>query len=98
MIIKKSLKTRPVTKVVFELEGIEAERVAVIGEFSDWQPIDLSRSKSGKWKVETEVQPGKAYEFRYVAWANGQPNFFNDEAADALVPNSFGSQNAVLNA
>lgn len=97
MIKKARLKSRPVCKLTFELAtDVQADDLHLIADFTDWQPIPFSRLKSGKWKLQQEVTPGREYQFRYRINRDGHTHYENDEQADRLVPNSFGTLNAVV--
>ncbi|MEN9534085.1 MAG: hypothetical protein RIQ83_3309, partial [Pseudomonadota bacterium] len=51
---KQFLKSRPEVKVTFAVEKVaagEAEQVLLLGEFSQWQPIELKRMKSGEFRT-----------------------------------------------
>lgn len=55
---KQFLKSRPEVKVTFAVEreaAGEAEQVLLLGEFSQWQPIELKRMKNGG--VQGDTQP-----------------------------------------
>jgi 1,4-alpha-glucan branching enzyme len=72
---------------------IEAEQVAVCGEFNDWNGLPMKRVKSGEWRASVTLDPGRGYRFRYlvdgVRWEN-------DWAADAYETNAFGSDDSVV--
>ncbi len=60
---KQFLKSRPEVKVTFAVEkeaAGEAEQVLLLGEFSQWQPIELKRMKrlsprlSSSWRRPAE--------------------------------------------
>ena len=98
MITKQTLKSRPVTKVTFELAPeYEADSVALVSNANEWEPMPFTRLKNGKWKLQLEVEPGQSVEFRYLGTTNGDSWWDNDPDADAFVPNEFGGDNAVVN-
>ena len=91
---KKYLKTKPVCKVTFELENLEANQVFVAGDFNNWKENDLAlkKLKNGSFKGGINLPKGNKYEFRYIidgSWAN-------EKDADAHTQNEFGSENSVL--
>ena len=43
-ISKKFLKSKPVCKVTFELEGVEAETVVAVGDFNNWNTANSSKT------------------------------------------------------
>jgi 1,4-alpha-glucan branching enzyme len=95
-ILKKYLKSKPVCKVTFELEGIEAEKISAIGNFNDWNAAvtPLKKFKNGKFKTTIDLAKDSSYEFRYVV----DGAYVNDEQADSLVWNDYaGAENGVLN-
>lgn len=95
-ISKKYLKSKPVCKVTFELEGIEAENISAIGSFNEWntEATPLKKFKNGKFKATIDLAKDSSYEFRYVV----DGAYINDEQADALAWNDYaGAENGVLN-
>lgn len=93
-LLKKYLKSKPVCKVTFELAGIEAEEIAVIGSFNDWKATPLKKFKNGKFKTTIDVEKDSSYEFRYVVDSS---SYINDSEADAYLWNDFaGTENSVL--
>ncbi|MBC7098027.1 hypothetical protein H5T52_02745 [Candidatus Bipolaricaulota bacterium] len=76
---------------LFAVVDPEAQSVAVVGDFSAWQPIPLSDPDGdGIWTVVLELPPGR-YEYAYVVDGNwiGQ-----DPQADEYV-RSFGEYSSV---
>jgi len=74
--------------------GVEAEEVAVSGEFNGWNAsLPMKRVKSGEWRASVALDAGRRYRFRYlldgVRWEN-------DWAADDYVSNPFGSDDSVV--
>lgn len=98
MAIKKQfIKSKPVCKVTFSLEALEAESVSVIGDFNNWDANAglLNKQKNGTFKNVIEVATGSKYEFRYIV--DGE--FVNDSEADAFVWNEFANaENCVIEA
>jgi hypothetical protein len=71
----------------------DAQQIFIAGSFNDWHPsvTPMIRLSDGKWAKELALPPGR-YEYRFVVdgeWAN-------DPAATELIPNPFGTPNAVL--
>ncbi len=101
MLKKQYVKSRDVCKVTFELpkgewpEGIEVESVSLAGEFNDWDPstAPMKRGKGGVFRIMFELEPGRAYQFRYLV--NGE-HWCNDWHADAYVPNEVGEENCAV--
>lgn len=96
---KKYLKTRPVCKVTFNLppqhhDGVD--QVSLIGDFNGWDAnaMPMKRRKDGSWSLEIELTPGREYQFLYQL---GGDRYANDDAADAYIPNPFGTgKNSVI--
>ncbi|MEZ4605362.1 MAG: isoamylase early set domain-containing protein [Deinococcales bacterium] len=95
MIKKQFIKSRKSYKVTFEIADLEAERLELVADFNQWQPIAFERLKNGKWKLTQEVEPGH-YQFRYRSLHQGQEHWLNDQEADTYTLNPHGGQNAVL--
>jgi len=87
------------SKVTFVLpkEAVEnAETVAVLGDFNNWQNgIVLSKQKDGSFKTAVELEKGRSYEYRFLI--NGE-KWENDWAAEAYAPTPFGNYNSVVTA
>jgi len=90
---KRSLKSRPVTKVTFRLPAAavsEADAVHLVGDFNDWNPraTPMDRLKNGDRKVTLDLERGREYQFRYlidgVVWEN-------DWEADRYAPSGISS-------
>ena len=94
-ISKKFLKSKPVCKVTFELEGIEAQTIVAVGNFNEWnaEATPLKKFKNGKFKTTVDLATDASYEFRYIA----DGVYLNDEQADTYKLNEFASENGVLN-
>ena len=80
-------------KIVFEYYAPLVRSVSVAGTFNDWdhESCPLKKDKSGKWKIEVALPPGR-YEYRYLVddvWGN-------DQRPVECVPNAFGSWNCVV--
>ncbi len=82
-------------KVTFVLAPqTNADHVHVAGDFNGWQATTpMKRQKDGSWRATVELEPGRAYQFRYLVDGNV---WVNDEAADEYVPNPFGADNCVV--
>jgi len=79
--------------VCLRLTHPAAQQVCVAGSFNDWHPTvtPMIRLEDGRWAKELALPPGR-YEYRFVV--DGQ--WVDDPAATELIPNVFGSANAVL--
>lgn len=83
--------------VIFVLpQHIVAHKAAVVGDFLDesWHPdgLPMVYGADGRWRAGTEVEAGRAYEFRYLV--NGC-EWCNDDCCHQ-VPNPFGTFNSVF--
>lgn len=97
MAIKKQyLKSKPVCKVTFTVPAKEANNVAVVGTFNEWdtEATELKKLKNGTFKGTVDLASEASYEFRYVV----DGSYVNDEQADAFAWNDFAAaENGVLN-
>ena len=63
-------------------QATAAASVAVVGSFTDWQPVPLKKDRtSGAWQLTLNNIPGNRTH-RYMLLVNGQP--VNDPNADGL--------------
>lgn len=51
----------------FRVWAPNASGVALIGDFSEWEPIPMQRLEAGIWEVTTAVGQGDAYKYRIKA-------------------------------
>ncbi|MCB0640072.1 MAG: isoamylase early set domain-containing protein [Phaeodactylibacter sp.] len=99
MIKKQFLKSKPVCKATFTVaaEAVEnAETVAIVGEFNDWnttEPVEMKKLKDGSFKATVELESGREYQFRYII--DGE-KWENDWQADKYVATPFGVDNSVV--
>ncbi len=99
MIKKQFLKTQPVCKVTFSLPAeaaSNAEKVQLVGDFSQWQeePIDMIKMKSGEFRTTVNLEQGKDYHFRYLI--DGK-RWENDWQADKYETSNLGHvENSVV--
>ncbi len=79
-------------KQAFALIAPDAQSVAVVGTFSNWEqnPIPLKKQKNGVWKASIPIEPGQ-HEYRFLV--DGQ--WMDDPECPEHAPNPFGSQNCV---
>lgn len=94
-ISKQYLKTKPVCKVTFSLPAKDASKVAVVGDFNNWDPKGsaLKKLKNGTFKGTFNLPKDATYEFKYLV----DGNFVNDESADRYQWNDYaGAENGVL--
>ena len=91
----RTVKARTV-KVTFTLPAdVQAESVALCGDFNDWsaENIKLARDRDGSWRVEVALEPGHSYRYRYLVDGERWENAWH---ADRYVPNPYGSDDSVV--
>ena len=96
MLKKTYSKTGKSCRVTFKLTPeTEAENVAVLGEWNAWSPEngEMKKRKDGSFSTTVSLDAGQEYRFRYLV--DGE-RWINDEEADDLVPNRFGSRDGVV--
>jgi hypothetical protein len=82
--------------VIFTLPAaVQAESVALCGDFNDWSADAtlLELGGDGYWRVAIALQPGHSYRYRYLI--NGK-RWENAWDADAYVPNAYGGTDSVV--
>lgn len=95
MLIKKFFKTKQEAEVTFELNIAQANKVQLVAEFNDWQPLDMRFIKKDKtYRAKVRLPKGQQFHFRYLI---DDEIWENDHQADAYIPNDFGSENSVVN-
>lgn len=96
MAIKKQfIKTKPVCKVTFSVDAKQANTVAVVGDFNNWdtEAGALGKLKNGTFKGQFEVGKDTDYEFRYII----DGVYANEPEADSYRWNAYaGAENSVL--
>ncbi|PIE67630.1 MAG: glycoside hydrolase [Deltaproteobacteria bacterium] len=96
---KQYLKTRDRCKVTFRLPksaAANAKTVHLVGDFNDWDRDEtpMQRLKNGEFKAIVELQPGRAYQFRYLI---DRTTWENDWEADQYVKSEYGNcENSVV--
>ena len=93
MLKKKFFKTKDECEVTFELNVETADSVALVGEFNDWQPVEMKQTKAGPFAAKVRLPKDGQFQFRYLVDTH---NWRNDEAADAYWTNEFGGNNSVV--
>ncbi len=94
-IAKQYLKSKPVCKVTFTVPAEEAKKVAVVGDFNNWNPKGsmLKKLKNGNFKGTFELPKESTYEFKYII----DGDYVNEPEADRYQWNDYaGAENAVL--
>lgn len=73
----------------------EAESVAVAGDFSNWEPVELTKKTLNGEQVWTGLVPMQKGEHRYMFVKNGD-KWVTDPLATNYQNDGFGNKNAVL--
>ncbi|KQS24693.1 isoamylase early set domain-containing protein [Dyadobacter sp. Leaf189] len=84
---KQFVKSKSVYKVTFTVPAeaaAEAKKVALVGEFNEWNPeaLVLKKQKDGSFKTSLELGAGE-HQFRYIL---DDEKWENDWEADKYVP------------
>jgi Carbohydrate-binding module 48 (Isoamylase N-terminal domain) len=82
--------------VTFTLPAeVQAERVALCGEFNGWSAEDtqLERGGDGTWRVTVALEPGRSYRYRYLLDGERWENAWQ---ADRYVANPYGGVDSVV--
>lgn len=95
MLTKKFFKTKDEADITFEFSRSGVTSVSLVGEFNDWQAIELTfNKKSASFKTKLRLPKNNEFQFRYLL--NGI-EWENDYEADQYIPNGFGTENSVVN-
>jgi hypothetical protein len=70
-----------------------AASACLVGDFTDWAPLEMERTDDGGHRAAVELAAGQAYRFRYLL---DGARWENDWAADAYVANDFGGDDSVV--
>jgi len=92
---KRAVKAKTVD-VAFTLPAdVQADSVALCGEFNEWSPekLLLERKDDGTWLATVALKPGRSYRYRYLL--DGQ-RWENAWGAESYVPNPYGSDDSVV--
>ncbi|KFF07010.1 isoamylase early set domain-containing protein [Flavobacterium reichenbachii] len=92
---KQFIKTKPICKVTFSISAKEADKVAVVGDFNNWNAAEggLSKLKNGTFKATYDLLKDTIYEFKYII----DGKYVNDPEADSYQWNDYaGSENSIL--
>lgn len=85
-------------QATFTMPAIDGcESLCLVGDFNAWDQTlhAMHRNDDGSWSLTLELEAGRDYQFRYCG---GDGTWHNDPAADAYVPNPYGSDNSVVRA
>lgn len=94
MLNKRFFKTKAEAEITFECGFKDADKIELVAEFNDWQPVEMKFVKSRKiFKSKFRLPTNKQYQFRYLI--NGKV-WENDNQADGYTANGFGSENSLV--
>ncbi len=100
---KKYNKTSKEIKVTFKVTkqaAQEAKEVYLLCENNGWDPIMLTKQRSGDFKVDVtfkEDEPKQEFQYRFrLVMEDGSEKYDNDWEADKYVPNPFEGDNSVV--
>ena len=96
MLKKSYSKTKRSCRVTFEIPQQEkAKRVALCGEFNNWDPSanPMKQRKDGRFSTTVSMEAGRSYRFKYLV---DNQRWENDSAADSYVRNEYGSEDSLL--
>jgi len=80
--------------VMFRLPAAAAAHaVQLVGEFNDWEPLEMKIADDGSHELTLVLETGRSYRFRYVV--DGE-RWENDWAADDYVTNEYGGEDSVI--
>ncbi|MDA8388633.1 MAG: isoamylase early set domain-containing protein [Nitrospiraceae bacterium] len=91
-------KNRQTCKVTFflpEEAAPEAGKIAVVGDFNDWdRNADImSKQKDGSFSLTLELPSNREYRFKYLI---DDTQWENDWCADKYIKNEFGGEDSVI--
>lgn len=77
----------------FKLYAPNAKKVSLVGDFNKWNTRTLNARKdaNGNWTVKADLTPGR-HEYKFFA----DGNWMDDPHCTWRVPNTFGTQNCVI--
>jgi 1,4-alpha-glucan branching enzyme len=95
MLEKKPLGARKV-EVTFRMPPLDGVvELNLCGDFNGWrvEGEPLRQESDGSWSARLVLEAGKSYRFRYF---DNQGRWHNDWDADSYVPNTFGTEDSVV--
>jgi len=93
--IKREMERKSNAVKLTFVQPHNGQSVAVVGDFNGWDPAKgrLVKRANGTASLSVALEPGTRIQFRY---RREDGTWFNDEAADAYIPNEFGETNCVV--
>lgn len=97
MITKQFISTDDsvIARVTFTLpDSIWAASIFLVGDFNEWNRTShpMTQEADGRWTRTVDLEPGHAYQFRYLI--DGE--WMNDNQADAYAFNQYGTHNFIV--
>lgn len=83
-------------RVTFELPAaVNAQSACLCGDFNDWElsAHPMKRRKDGSFHLTISLTTGQTYRYRFLV---DDERWENDWAAEAYVPNAFGTDDSVI--
>lgn len=96
MLKKSYSKTGKKCRVTFKLPAeVGAETAVLCGDFNAWDKKinPMKKLRDGSFSIQLTLNAGRIYRFRYLL-DGGQ--WENDWAADAYLPNGYGTEDSVV--
>ena len=77
---------------IFRITAPDAEKVLLVGDFTDWQqrPIPMEKGKDGIWTATVKLPPGT---YNYLFIVDGK--WCEDPDCSVRLPNPYGGYNMV---
>jgi hypothetical protein len=82
-------------RIHFELPScIWADRIAVVGDFNDWDANAtlMHQEEDGRWAAAIDMPEGHRCEFRYLV----DGHWMTDYHADGFTTNAYGEHNSIV--
>lgn len=81
------------SEVVFEFEDADAVKVAIVGNFNDWnKDKNPMKKENGVWKCTLNLKPGK-HEYQFVV---NDTDWIVDPKSGTAVKNKFEGMNSII--
>jgi len=77
----------------FKIYAPQAKKVSIAGSFNNWNTrmFTARKDSKGNWTAKVNLRPGR-YEYKFFI----DGSWTNDPTCSWLVPNTFGTQNCVV--
>jgi 1,4-alpha-glucan branching enzyme len=96
MVKKAYTKTGRSCRVTFRLpDKIHAQKVALCGEFNDWDATahPMKKRKDGGFSLTISLKPGRSYRYRFLL---DDERWENDWDAEAYEANPYGGEDSII--